>query len=111
MDPKQSCDILLSYLKKSNLNFSLAESPFTVTIDIKKTFIKDHHGVSRTSGFSDHNFQTVTEVNNGLENTISEQSNEIINHQHALWELSFNLEKSKYELSEMLAEKKKIMVA
>ena len=32
-------------------------------------------------------------------------------YQHSLQELSFNLEKSKYELSEVLAEKKKIMVA
>ena len=67
--------------------------------------------MSRTSGFSDQSFQTVTEVNNGLEKIISEQSKEIINYQHALHELSFILEKSKYQLLEVLAEKKKIMDA
>ena len=110
MDPNQTCEILLSNLKQSNLNFSLYESPFTMTINIKKSFIKDHYGVSRTSGFSDKNFET-TEVNNTLKNIISHQTNEIFNYQHALQELSINLEKSKCELTEVLAEKKQIKFA
>ena len=111
MDPNQTCEILLSNLKKSNLNFSLSESPFAVTIDIKKSFIKDHHGVSRTSGFSDKNFETATECNNTLKNIICDQTTEIFNYQNALQELSINLEKSKYQLSEVLNEKKQIIVA
>ena len=79
MDSNQNCEIILSNLKKSNLNFSLSESPFAVTIDIKKSFIKDHHGVSRTSGFSDKNFETATEVNNTLKDIISDQTNKIFN--------------------------------
>ena len=49
MDANQTCEILLSLVKKSNLNFSLSESPFSVSLTIKKTFIKDKNGVSRAS--------------------------------------------------------------
>ena len=49
MDPVATCDLLLSYLKLSNLNFHLAESPFSAYIEIRKTFIKDKNGSYRTS--------------------------------------------------------------
>ena len=49
MDANQTCDILINLVKKSNLNFSLSESPFSVSVTIKKTFIKDKNGVSRVS--------------------------------------------------------------
>ena len=79
MDQKQTCEIILSNLKKSKINFSLSESPFAGTIDIKKSFIKDHHGVSWTSGFSDNN-KTVTKINNTPNYIISDQTNEIFNY-------------------------------
>ena len=49
MDANQTCEILLSHVKKSNLNFSLRESPFSVSLTIKKTFVKDKNGVSHAS--------------------------------------------------------------
>ena len=52
MDPVTACDILVSYLKQSNLNFHLVESPFTARIEIRKTFIKDKSGNYRTSGLA-----------------------------------------------------------
>ena len=55
MDASETCEYLLSLVKKSNLNFSLSESPFAVTLNIKKTFIKDLRGVSRTSKISQTN--------------------------------------------------------
>jgi hypothetical protein len=36
-------------IKKSNLNFSLSESPFSLSINIKKTFIRDKSGKPRAS--------------------------------------------------------------
>ena len=36
-NPSETCDTLLNYLKKSNLNFHIEESPFAVTINIKKS--------------------------------------------------------------------------
>jgi len=49
MDPVSTCDLLLSYLKQSNLNFYLVESPFSASIEIRKSFIKDLSGITRTS--------------------------------------------------------------
>ena len=49
MDPIQTCDLLLTYVKNSNLNFSLKESPFSVFLSIKKTFVKDRNGSVRFS--------------------------------------------------------------
>ena len=49
MDPVTACDLLISYLKKSNLNFQLVETPFAARIEIRKTFIKDKTGNLRTS--------------------------------------------------------------
>ena len=50
MDPVKVCDLVLSYLKQSNLNFYVVESPFSVSIEIRKTFIRDKSGTYRTSG-------------------------------------------------------------
>ena len=44
MNPSETCDVLLSYVKKSNLNFHISESPFSVTINIKKSFITTKYG-------------------------------------------------------------------
>ena len=44
MDAMQTSDFLLSIVKKSNLNFSISESPFSVSISIRKSFIKLRNG-------------------------------------------------------------------
>ena len=46
MDAKTICDELLSNIKSSGLNFVLTETPFSVKIEIKKTFFR------RSSKFS-----------------------------------------------------------
>ena len=53
MDPNQTCEMLLQHLKNSNLNYNLSESPFSVTIHLKKSFIKDKNGIPRSSGIPD----------------------------------------------------------
>ena len=55
MDPVTACDLLISYLKKSNLNFQIVETPFAARIEIRKTFIKDKTGISRTSDLAHDN--------------------------------------------------------
>ena len=47
MNANQTCDQVLNFVKNSNLNYSINESPFSVTISIKKTFIKDKSGCVR----------------------------------------------------------------
>ena len=54
MNASQTCDALLIVLKKSNLNYSLMESPFSVTIEVKKSFIKEKNGDFRSSGILEH---------------------------------------------------------
>ena len=55
MDASQTCDILVNHLKMSNLNWNLVESPFSVTISVKKSFVKDKFGQPQTSGLSSQN--------------------------------------------------------
>ena len=66
MDASETCEYMLSLVKKSNLNFSLSESPFSVTLNIKKSFIKDLRGVSRTS--------QIRQTNLNLENQLTPTS-------------------------------------
>ena len=73
-------------------------------IVIKKSFIKDMNGISRTSGISHQNVQLLEE-NNYLRNIISDQFNEIVNYQHAVHGLSISLEKAK------VAQKNKMVIA
>ena len=54
MDAYEISDFILSLIKKSNLNFSLSESPFSVSIDIKKTFIKNKDGSTRSSNIPEN---------------------------------------------------------
>ena len=44
MDASQTCDQVLQFLKSSNLNYFLSESAFSVSIEIKKTFITNKDG-------------------------------------------------------------------
>ena len=52
MDPIHICENLLYYIKSSNLNYSLNETPFTISINLKKTFIKDKNGHLKSPSFS-----------------------------------------------------------
>ena len=44
MDAKNVADMIVSSVKKSNLNFILQESPFSLNISIRKSFIKNKDG-------------------------------------------------------------------
>ena len=49
MDASQTCDQVLQFIKKSNLNYYLSESAFSVSIEIQKTFISNKDGSFRVS--------------------------------------------------------------
>ena len=55
MDADQTCELIISFVRKSNLNFSLIETPFSVSIEIKKAFIKNKNGLPRASKLSREN--------------------------------------------------------
>ena len=41
MDPNRAADAIISSVKKSNLNFYIQESPFSIFLNLRKTFIKN----------------------------------------------------------------------
>ena len=69
MDPNQTCEFLLNQIKASNLNYTLEETPFSVTLSLKKTFIKDKNGFVRSSGICVSNLQPNTSANSSTLNT------------------------------------------
>ena len=44
MDANKSFEIVLDQVKSSKLNFHIIQSPFSATISLKKSFIKDKSG-------------------------------------------------------------------
>ena len=50
MDAIQTSELLLTLIRESNLNFSIIESPFSLSVNLKKTYIRDKNGVPRRSG-------------------------------------------------------------
>ena len=64
MDPVSTCDSVISIIKKSGLNFKIEETPFSVSISIRKTFIKMN---AASAGSFDH-----TRAN---QNVLDENSN------------------------------------
>ena len=116
MDAVQTCETLLSYVKNSNLNFNLNESPFSVNINIRKSFIKDKNGSVRTSKLGgiflpDPSTKGYLEdENQTLRVTIAqhEHENEALN--VTIHELSMKLEKAKVELTETISDKNRIEI-
>ena len=50
MDANQTNVLLLNIIRKSNLNFNIQESPFSITVTLRKSFIKEKNGSLRCSG-------------------------------------------------------------
>ena len=118
IDASKTCDVILSHIKSSNLNFSLTESPFSVHISIRKTFITDKNGNRITGIFqyssepisNDYDRKLVIE-NQNLKADIKYIEQEKSELEEAIHELSMKLEKSKVETIKLLEEKKETIVA
>ena len=123
MDAFQTCEILMNHVKRSNLNFSLNESPFSVSLSIRKTFVKDRNGVERNSGVSLQDNYIVDEKQT-LENEKKSLKLLLIQHEHekealkdTINDFGQKLEKArseneldekKCELADITAENKKL---
>ena len=53
MDANNATDVIVNTVKKSNLNFFIQESPFSLIINLRKTFIKTKTGLVLTSDLSE----------------------------------------------------------
>ena len=82
LNPSDACDVLLSYVKRSNLNFQISESPFSVNIEIKKSFIRNKNGVERSASFDDisdtlkHENQLLIALNCALKISLAQKDEE-----------------------------------
>ena len=112
MDPIQTSDVVLSYVKKSNLHFSLQETPFSVYITIRKRFIKDGNNQKQGSFAGENCCQLLAAIETLKSENIEskeqfaaeqEESNNIIQN------LQTKLEKAKIELSNLFYEKNEII--
>ena len=120
MDAFQSCELLLKYVKNSNLNFSLNESPFSVSLSIRKSFVKDKFGAERSSAFTGifHQDGRLVNENQNLQNEKKSLSALVIHHERekevfeqTIGDLSEKLEKARAELMEIMSEKNTLVKA
>ena len=130
MDPAQTCELLLNSLKQSNLNFQLVESPFSVSIQIKKSFIREQNGAVRSSclGLAPNlnkikeEKETLEDEKRALEDIISnykvsestqnelEEENGMLLYQLKNVQIDFDNQKSdlvQFQIEQKLSEKKK----
>ena len=116
MDAKKSSDIILTCVKQSNLNFCLQESPFSICINIKKSYIKDQNGdyLQPSSDFSDSGVlarrnemleDEICALKKAFENLESERDDSV----EIAQELDMKLQKAKIELSEALVHSNEIL--
>ena len=116
MDANSSVDMIVSSVKKSNLNFYLQESPFSLIINLRKSFIKNINGNTvLPQNLSPLNKNEPSEEgrvkvekfeleHSALYDSIGQLQVELRETQDAVRELSVQLEKAKKENVKSLLE-------
>ena len=114
MDPFQTCELLLTHVRSSNLNYSLNESPFSVSLSIRKSFIKDKNGVEQVpSGFFLQNGRHIVDEKETLGLVHDEKTFKYLvsQHEHEKEALENENHNLRSELTKMVSEKNKIKIA
>ena len=112
MDAFQISDLLVSHVKSSNLNYSLQESPFSIHLSIRKSFIKNQNGDYIPGFINNNRFEdslvysdtNLVGENEHLKNFKSEK----IELEKEIYNLSIKLEKAKVEIIDLLSKNKTI---
>ena len=94
MDPNYAADAVISSVKKSKLNFYIQETPFSIFINLRKTFIKNR---------SDNNLQPAT---CDTKNATNEQKIEV--EQDSIAQLEAKVNETRDALSELKVELEKV---
>ena len=113
MEAKNISDMVVLYVKKSKLNYSIQESPFSLLINIRKSFIRNKQGDQlppSSDTFSEMNTAKV-KSDKIEEESLSLKPN--VNHLEValdaslkdLHDLSIKLEKAKKEIQDAMADK------
>ena len=112
MDPIKICDFLLSKIKNSNLNFALSETPFAVSICIKKSFIRDKNGSPKypASNFSESQTFLSEEIKS-LKTTIAQYEIDQEASNQAIHDLDLKLQKAKVEIGDILLQRNQLKQA
>ena len=107
MDANHVADIIVSSVKKSKLNFHITESPFSLLINLRKTFIKDKNGNSllpHIDIFDNgvNNEEKVEEAEKScLNDTLEKLDAELKETRDSLREQLVKIEKHKNEITEL----------
>ena len=109
MDASKVADLIINFVKKSNLNFCIQESPFSLCINIRKSFIKNKDGKnlepSRDILFNNNEVTTTEKVKLEEEKSFLKDSNERLEQElqkyyEKVQDLNIKLDKSEKENSE-----------
>ena len=110
MDAKNTADVIISFIKKSNLNYQIQESPFSLLINIRKSYIRNKNGddllpCSDIFVEVDTHKVKVEEENSALRYRVNHLEVELHDSNVAVHDLSTKLEKSKEEIADVLFNK------
>ena len=113
MDAHNAADVIVNSVKRSNLNFYIQESPFSLLINLRKTFVKTKTGASPSSDISNCKESTAAimekikvekleKENTFLGDTLKDLEAEAKETHNTVHDLSIKLEKAKKETLEAL---------
>ena len=107
MKASQTCDLLITYVKKSSLNSCLSESPFGISISIKKIFFRTRH--SQLCKFeeqvSNRNVESFHDQNVSRQSTVAKLESNQEALKHTLSDMEIKLQKSENDKADLLDEK------
>ena len=110
MNASRACDVVVRTLKASCLNFFLQESPFGITINIRKTFIKNQDGKEIYP--EQDNFwcmeNHVVDEKQVVGDTTEENDNEYSDMNDTINNLIIKLEKAEKEMAHAISDKNKL---
>ena len=115
MDAKCAADQIISSIKDSNLNYHLQESPFSLLINLRKSFIRNKNGdpimpssditVKVADSKDKMKVAELEKENTLLHGSLNHLETELNHANEALHGISLQYEKSRKELGELLVEK------
>ena len=108
MDASYAADVVISSVKKSNLNFFIQESPFSLLIKIRKTFIKNKSGNVLQADASDTKNTTKEQKKELEQDSIEQLETELNETKEALHRLTVDHEKAKTETIKALSEAREL---
>ena len=105
-DARQTCDMLISSIRDSNLNFFVQETPFSAFINIRKTFCKGGTMNYKNLVHKDKQHEKLKQENKLLKEKLEEKNVQLEASKEDMRALQSRLEKAENELFENVQNKK-----